>query len=179
MKCNTHGEAKTCLNAIALVSLGLLLASPHGHAADRNAAGAGITWLPLPRPRHRQRSLSYGGIYSHSSNRFGENSSEIQMRCSQLLTSSAFHPQEPVKTCSRRPRPQTLTGQARVCCRLRNSRCFAIYLMIVCTTIQTNLLSPRPGATPAPGSTFTVRQTGGQCLCTFCAYLPIRPAELM
>src|SRR2546430_7193758 len=47
MKCNTHGEAKTCLNAIALVSLGLLLASPHGHAADRDAAGAGITWLPL------------------------------------------------------------------------------------------------------------------------------------
>ena len=90
MKCNTHGEAKTCLNAIALVSLGLLLASPHGHAADRNAAGAGITWLPLPRPRHRQRSLSYGGIYSHSSNRFGENSSEIQMRCSHCLLRQHF-----------------------------------------------------------------------------------------
>lgn len=47
MKPNTDGEANTCLNAIALVFLGLLLASPLSRAADRDGAGAGITWLPL------------------------------------------------------------------------------------------------------------------------------------
>src|SRR5207249_4177613 len=144
MKCSTLGEAKTCLNAIALVSLGLLLASPHGHAADRNAAGAGITWLPLTQASSpskiaelRRDILTF--LEPLRRKLFGDPDAVLT-----LLTSSAFHPQEPVKTCSRRPRPQTLTGQARVCCRLRNSRCFAIYLMIVCTTIQTNLLSPRP-----------------------------------
>lgn len=47
MKCNTHGEAKTCLNAIALASLGFLVAFPVSRAAERDGAGAGITWLPL------------------------------------------------------------------------------------------------------------------------------------
>src|SRR5439155_23273215 len=152
MKCSTLGEAKTCLNAIALVSLGLLLASPHGHAADRNAAGAGITWLPLTQASSpskiaelRRAILTF--LEPLRRKLFGDPDA--------VLTTAYFVSISPAGASQNVFPSATSTnveGQARVCCRLRNSRCFAIYLMIVCTTIQTNLLSPRPGATPAPGS---------------------------
>ena len=77
-----------------------------------------------PKARHRQRLLSCGEIYSHSSNRFGGNSLATQIWCSQPLTSSAFHPQE-AKTYSRRPRPQTLMERLRACCPLPKSHSFA------------------------------------------------------
>jgi len=173
MKCNTHGEAKTCLNAIALVSLGLLLASPHGHAADRNAAGAGTTWLPLTQASSpskiaelRRDILTF--LEPLRRKLFGDPDA--------VLTTAYFVSISPAGASQNVfPSATSTNVDGTSACVLSASQ-FSLLRHLLDDRLPNN-----PNQSPLAAARchacawvdFTVRQTGGQCLCTFCASLSV------